>query len=152
MEVRMLRNNYKMSNASGCYPVAKSHGITKVCKTSSYKPWWRLRCHLCPTAINARMWLDSPMRHSAFRYPEMRTFRLRFQFIVASQWDGKPVITVHAVFYWAPALPGGAKYCKKYISFQKYRFMPKVSHFLKYYLSVLTKHPFWIMFEITTQL
>jgi len=44
-------------------------------------------------AISARMHFNSRLRHNIFREPGLRTFRLRFDFIVASHWDGNPTFT-----------------------------------------------------------
>jgi len=57
---------------------------------------------LSPT-ISARMWFDPRLRHNTFRWPRLRTFRLRYHVIVVSQWDGNPAFTVHAVCYIAHA-------------------------------------------------
>ena len=40
------------------------------------------------SAISARLWFYSRMRHNAFRKPELRIFRHPYHFIGASQWDG----------------------------------------------------------------
>jgi len=57
---------------------------------------------LSPT-ISARLWFDSRLRHNAFRKPGLRTFRLTYHVILASQWDENPAFTVHAECYIAHA-------------------------------------------------
>jgi len=61
-------------------------------------------------AISARLRLDSWLRHNAFRKPGLRTFRLPYHFIVASQWDSNPVFTVHAECYIAHAFRAAMKF------------------------------------------
>ena len=73
--------------------------ITRVCKANNYEPKWHFRVDFLSPAISARMWFDSRLRHNAFRMPGLRTFRLPYHFIVASQWDGNPAFTVHTERY-----------------------------------------------------
>jgi len=47
--------------------------------------------------------------HNAFRKPDLRTFRLPYHFIVASQWDGNPALTVLAECYIAHAFRAAIK-------------------------------------------
>ena len=50
-------------------------------------------------AVSARLWFDSRLLHNAFRKLGLRTFRLPYDFIVASQWDWNPAFTMHAECY-----------------------------------------------------
>jgi len=62
--------------------------ITKVRKASDYdEPCWRFKAEILSPAISFRLWFDSRLRHNAFRKPGLRSFRLPYHFIVASQWD-----------------------------------------------------------------
>jgi len=83
--------------------------IMKVRKASNYEPWWRFKAEFLSPAISARLWFDSWLRHNAFRKPGLRTFRLPYHFIVASQWDGNPTFTVHAGCYIAHAFRAAIK-------------------------------------------
>jgi len=76
---------YKSLNGSGCYPVVTSHHDHQGSQSSN-------QCsHL--------VCLTSASQHSAFKYLQLRTFRLRSHSIVALQSDGNLVFTVHAVCY-----------------------------------------------------
>ena len=66
--------------------------ITKVRKASNYEPKWRFKVELLSPAISARLWFDSRLRHNAFRKPGLRTFRLPYHFVVASQMGWEPSI------------------------------------------------------------
>jgi len=41
--------------------------IFKVRKGSSYEPQWRFKAKFLSSAISARMWFDSRLRHNDFR-------------------------------------------------------------------------------------
>jgi len=83
--------------------------ITEVRKAGNYEPKWHFKAEFLSPAISARLWLDSRLRHNAFRKPGLQTFRLSYHFIVASQWDGNPAFTVHAECYTAHAFRAAVK-------------------------------------------
>jgi len=47
--------------------------IIKVRKASNYEPWRRFKAEFLSPAVRARLWLDSWLRHNAFRKPGLRT-------------------------------------------------------------------------------
>jgi len=86
-------DNYNLQNVE-CY-----------CEISSRSPRFAKRATMnlsdmavfLSPAISARLWFDSRLRHNAFRKPTFRSFWLPYHFMVASQWDGNPAFTMHAI-------------------------------------------------------
>jgi len=88
--------------------------ITRVRKASNYEPKWCFKAEFLSPAMTARLWFDSALCHNAFAKPGMRTFRLPYNFIVASQWDGNPAFTVHAECYIVHAFIAAIKLTRCY--------------------------------------
>jgi len=53
------------------------------------------------STVSASMRFFLRLRHNAFSYSGLQTFRLRSHSIVASQWDRNSAFAVHAVRYYA---------------------------------------------------
>jgi len=72
--------------------------ITK-CQMSADANNYNLQNVECHSAMSARLWIDSGLRHNAFKKPGLQTFRLPYHFIVASQWSRNLAFTAHAECY-----------------------------------------------------
>jgi len=100
-------NNYNLQTVEcHCQISSRTPGFAK---RTIMNLWWHFKAEFLSPAISACLWFDSRVRHSAFRKPGLRTFRLSYHFIVASQWDGNPALTVHAECYIAHAFRAAIK-------------------------------------------
>ena len=103
IEVGILWNNYKMSNASDCYLVAKSHQDHQDSQSELLRTL-RFMVELLSPAINVACGLPCGcVTMLSDGQPEQRTSRLRsyIQTTVASQSDRNPAFIVHALCYCA---------------------------------------------------
>jgi len=109
IEIRMLRTNYKMSNASGCHPVAKSYQDQQ--GSQSGQLWISVTFQGgISVSSNQRLlvlWrIASPQ---CFQIARVADFRICSHVAAASQWDGNPAFTMHAVCYIAHAFRAAIK-------------------------------------------
>jgi len=92
-------SNYDLKNVE-CQRLLRLRNLietTKVRKASNFESWWRFKAEFPSPAISACVCFDSQPRHNAYRQPGLRNFRIPSHFVAASQWDGNPAFTMHAV-------------------------------------------------------
>jgi len=92
----MNANNYNLRNLEcHCEISSRSPRFAKRA-IMNLSPKWCFKAEFLSTGVRLSLWIDSRLRHNAFRKPGLQAFRLTYHFIVASQWDGNPAFKVDA--------------------------------------------------------